>query len=105
RAAASETGVGFGWANAWSGGSAKAIVVTTTTPRKRFLDIGAPWQRFPHKDTISARRSCGSQYTARRRAATVVLAAPANPSYSRRWRRRRGDFPLMVGCAVARCVC
>ena len=30
---------------------------------------------------------------------------PANPSYSRRWRRRRADFPLMVGCAVARCVC
>ena len=29
----------------------------------------------------------------------------ASPSYSRRWRRRRADFPLMVGCAVARCVC
>ena len=28
-----------------------------------------------------------------------------SPSYSRRWRRRRADFPLMVGCAVARCVC
>src|SRR6266851_1843086 len=29
----------------------------------------------------------------------------ASPSYSRRWRRRRADFPLMVGCAVAHCVC
>src|SRR6266851_1223243 len=28
-----------------------------------------------------------------------------SPSYSRRWRRRRADFPLMVGCAVAHCVC
>src|SRR5216684_782109 len=33
------------------------------------------------------------------------LATATSPSYSRRWRRRRADFPLMVGCAVAHCVC
>src|SRR6202040_3030307 len=33
------------------------------------------------------------------------MTGATSPSYSRRWRRRRADFPLMVGCAVARCVC
>src|SRR6202521_3292764 len=34
-----------------------------------------------------------------------IKKSATNPSYSRRWRRRRADFPLMVGFAVARCVC
>src|SRR5713226_3811399 len=36
---------------------------------------------------------------------TEAEGRQTNPSYSRRWRRRRADFPLMVGCAVAHCVC